>query len=897
MKKTLLLKVFIFNFNAMNIMKLFRFLFTVVLFTQISTLKAIEPYQDVTLSFEKRTNELVSQLTIQEKVDLMRYDSPAIERLGIPAMNWWNECLHGVARSGLATVFPQAIGMASMWDKDEMFSIANAISDEARAKNNEYISRGKRGIYQGLTFWTPNINIFRDPRWGRGMETYGEDPYLTGELAVPFVKGLQGNDPKYFKLIATAKHFAVHSGPESTRHSFDVWPSDRDMAETYTPHFKKVVKEGQVYSVMCAYQSYKGAPCCGNKFLETLLREKWGFKGYIVSDCWAVRDFYEKNAHHVVNTREEAAAMAVKAGTDVNCGDSYPALVNAVKQGLITEDELNVSVRRIIMARLKLGQFDDANHVKYQQIPYSVVDCKEHQQLALEAAHKSIVLLKNENNLLPLGKNMKKVAVIGPNANDNEVLLANYNGFPSLPKTPLMGIREKLPNTEVVFAQGCELAAKLPYFEALPTENLFTDESLTKHGLKAEYFDNNEWKGIAKHSRIDANVDFVWRTKAPFADMKYDEFSVKWSGILVPAISGEYALGAEGFSGFNLYIDDKLVTKWNDIHSPHKEYELMNLQAGKKYKIRIEYLQKNTEYAIMRLLWSKPKPNLKQEAIELAKSSDVVILCMGLSPLLEGEEMKVKVEGFSGGDRLDIKLPATQTDLIKEIYKLGKPVVLVLLNGSAIAFNWENENIPAILESWYPGQAGGTAIADVLFGDYNPAGRLPLTFYKSIDQIPAFDDYNMTGKTYRYFKKDPLYEFGYGLSYTSFEYALTKAPTEIKAGEPVNMTVNVKNTGKRDGDEVVQLYVTLTDSKYPVPIRSLQGFKRIHLNAGESKDVDFTVTPDQMSAFDDNSVAQVQAGNVIFSIGGKQPDKASIENKKVIQQTIRVVGEPFFVKE
>lgn len=854
-------------------------------------------YLDPKLNFEQRTEDLLSRLTLQEKVDLMRYDSPAIDRLGIPSMNWWNECLHGVARSGLATVFPQAIGMASMWDSEEMFTISNAISDEARAKHSEYVSRGKRGIYQGLTFWTPNINIFRDPRWGRGMETYGEDPYLTGELAVPFVKGLQGNDPKYFKLIATAKHFAVHSGPESTRHSFDVWPTDRDMAETYTPHFKKVVKEGQVYSVMCAYQRVRGVPCCGNKFLESLLREKWGFNGYIVSDCWAVRDFYEKNAHHVVNTREEAAAMAVKAGTDLNCGDSYPALVNAVKQGLITEVELNVSVRRLIMARMKLGQFDADKDVKYTQIPYSVLDSKEHQQLALEAARKSMVLLKNENNLLPLSKNLKKVAVIGPNGDDLDVLLANYNGYPSNPKTPLAGIREKLPNSEVVFAQGCELAAKLPYFEALPTDFLYTDESLKQHGLKAEYFDNSEWKGNPKHSRVDANVDFIWRTKAPFADMKYDEYSAKWSGVLVPAVSGDYSLGAEGFTGFNLYIDDKLLISGNDVHSPRKDYELVQLEAGKKYKIRLEYLQNNTEYAIMRLLWSKPKPNLKQEAIDLAKSSDVVILCMGLSPQLEGEEMKVKVEGFSGGDRLDIKLPATQSDLIKEIYKLGKPTVLVLLNGSALAFNWEKENIPAIVESWYPGQAGGTAIADVLFGDYNPAGRLPLTFYKSIDQIPAFDDYNMTGKTYRYFKKDPLFEFGYGLSYTTYEYTLTQAPDEIKAGEPIQLAVNIKNTGKLDGDEVVQLYVSLPDLKYPVPIRSLQGFKRIHLKAGETKEVRFTVTPDKMSAFDDNSVAQVQKGNVIISVGGKQPDKASIENKKVVQKIIRVVGDTYYVKD
>ncbi|MBV5281939.1 MAG: glycoside hydrolase family 3 C-terminal domain-containing protein [Paludibacter sp.] len=873
------------------------FLFIVSMLSFSQKQQAQLPYQKTELSFEQRTEDLLSRLTLQEKVDLMRYDSPAIPRMGIPAYNWWNECLHGVARSGLATVFPQAIGMAAMWDGNEMSSIANAISDEARAKYHDYISRDKRGIYQGLTYWTPNINIFRDPRWGRGMETYGEDPYLTGELAVPFVKGLQGDDPKYFKLVATAKHFAVHSGPESTRHSADIWPTDRDMAETYTPHFKKVVKDAQVYSVMCAYQRLKGAPCCGNKFLESMLRDKWGFKGYIVSDCWAVVDFFDKKAHHVVNTREEAAAMAVKAGTDLNCGSSYPALVKAVKKGLITEAELNVSVRRVIMARMKLGMFDPDENVKFAQIPFSVVDSKEHQELALDAARKSLVLLKNANNLLPLSKNLKKVAVIGPNADDLEVLLANYNGYPSSPKTPLAGIREKLPNSEVVFAQGCELAAKLPYFQAVPSNVLYTDESMTQHGLKANYFDNPNWKGKPKHSRVDANVDFIWRTTAPFADMKYDAFSANWSGVLVPTISGEYALGAEGLSGFNLYIDGKLVTKWKDVHHPRKMYELFNLVAGKKYKIRLEYLQHNTDYSIMRLLWSMPKPNLKQEAVELAKSSDAVILCMGLSPLLEGEEMKVKVDGFSGGDRLDIQLPATQSELIKEIYKLGKPTVLVLLNGSALAFNWEAEYVPAILEAWYPGQAGGTAIADVLFGDYNPSGRLPLTFYKSIDQIPAFDDYNMTGKTYRYFKKDPLYEFGYGLSYSTFEYETIQAPAEIKAGETLELTVNVKNTSNVDGDEIVQLYVSLPDSKFPVPIRSLQGFNRIHLKAGETKPVRFSITPDKMAAFDDNSVAQVRAGRVLVSVGGKQPDNASIENKKVASKTIQVTGDTFNVPE
>jgi beta-glucosidase len=835
-------------------------------------------------------------MTLQEKVDMLRYDSPGVARLGIPAHNFWNECLHGVARSGKATVFPQAIGMAAMWDGQAMASIAGAISDEARAKHHEYASRGKRGMYQGLTYWTPNINIFRDPRWGRGMETYGEDPYLTAGLAVPFIKGLQGDDPKYFKLVATAKHFAVHSGPESTRHSFDVWPSDYDLAETYLPHFKRAVQDAGVYSVMCAYQSFRGAPCCGSLFLDNLLRAEWGFEGYIVSDCWAIADFYTENAHHVTSTPEEAAVMAVRAGTDLNCGVTYPYLVSAVEQGLIAEEELNLPVTRVLTAMMKLGMFDKEEDVAYTKIPFSVVDSEKHQALSLDAARKSIVLLKNKNNILPFRKDVKKVAVIGPNADDQEVLLGNYNGYPSRPKTPLTGLREKLPNAEVVFAQGCALAAKLPYFEPIPAEYLFTDESASQQGLKAEYFANKAWEGTPAHTQTDANVDFIWQTTAPFDDMQYDAFSARWTGVLIPPVTGEYALGGEGFSGFNLYLNDSLVTRWRDVHHPRKVYELLQLEGGKSYNLRIEYVQDNTEYAIMRLLWGMPKPNLKQEALELAASADLVVLCMGLSPLLEGEEMPVKVEGFAGGDRLDIQLPATQTDLIREIHKLGKPTVLVLLNGSAVAFNWEAANLPAIIEAWYPGQEGGAALADVIFGDYNPAGRLPVTFYKDVKQIPAFDNYDMEGKTYRYFKNTPLYEFGYGLSYTTFKYDIKSIPASIKAGEPVQVEVEVKNTGERDGDEVVQLYVSLPGSKLKTAIRSLQGFNRIHLKAGEAQTVSFTLSPDQIAGRDENNRAQVTKGKALISVGGKQPDPQALASKQVVQKAVEITGDTYYIQ-
>ena len=848
------------------------------------------PFQNTALSFEQRATDLVSRLTLQEKVDMMRYDSPENTRLGIPAYNWWNECLHGVARAGQATVFPQAIGMAAMWDKTEMLNIATVISDEARAKYHDFSNRGKRDIYQGLTYWTPNINIFRDPRWGRGMETYGEDPYLTGELAVPFIKGLQGTDPKYFKLVATAKHFAVHSGPESQRHSFDVWPNPKDMAETYTPHFEKVVKEAGVYSVMCAYNAVNGAPCCGNKYLEQLLRKKWGFNGYIVSDCWAIVDFFDPKAHHVVNTKEEAAAMAVKAGTDLNCGESYPALVNSVQKGLLTEKELDVSVFRLMLARMKLGMFDPDSLVGFSNIPYSVVDSKEHQAVALEAARESIVLLKNDKNTLPLSKNIKKLAVIGPNSDDLDVLLGNYNGYPSNGKTPLAGLREKLPNAQVDFAQGCPLAKGLPYFDALPSAVLYTDASLSKHGLKAEYFNNSAWKGQPRHSRVDANVDFTWGTLAPFEDMKYDQFSVRWTGYIVVPETGSYAIGTDGFSGYNLWLGDSILIKYENIHHPNKKYEFLTLEAGKKYPIKLEYYQSNTEHAQMRLLWDAPDHNLKAEALALAKNADAVVLCMGLSPLLEGEEMKVKVDGFEGGDRLDIKLPAVQSELIREITALGKPTILVLLNGSAVSFPWEKENVPAIVEAWYPGQAGGTAIADVLFGDFNPAGRLPLTFYQSIDQIPPFSQYDMKGKTYRYFKGKPLYEFGYGLSYTTFSYTDLDVPASLKAGENLKIKVLVTNSGKVEGEEVVQVYTSLPNSKLDVPIRSLQGFERIALKPGESKWVNFNLEPVQMAGYDKNGVAQISTGKLLLSVGGKQPDAKSLANRSVLQKTIALNG-------
>jgi len=856
-------------------------------------------YKNTSLSFEERVDDLVDRMSLEEKVSQLSYMSAAIERLNIPEYNWWNECLHGVGRAGISTVFPQAIGMAAMWNDSAMFDIATVVSDEARAKHHDFVRQNKRGIYQGLTFWTPNINIFRDPRWGRGMETYGEDPFLSGKLGVSYIKGLQGNDSKYYKLIATAKHFAVHSGPEASRHSFDVTPSSYDFIETYAPQFKMAVDEAGVYSVMCAYNRYKGQPCCGSHELSNLLRNDWGFNGYIVSDCWAVRDFYEQNAHEVVNTKAEAAAIAVRAGTDLNCGDSYPALVEAVKLGYITEKEIDVSLKRLLLARMKLGMFDADKDVPFASIPYEVVNSAEHQQMALDAARESMVLLENKNKLLPFSKKLEKVAVIGPNSNDVDVLLGNYHGYASQPVTPFEGIKNKLPHATVEYAAGCHLAEGLPLLTAVPSEVLFTDSSLETSGLKAEYFNNDTFSGQAVLTRTDQQIDFKWWNQSPDNKVRVDTFSVRWTGFIKAPVNGKYAIGIEGFPNVRLLVNGEELISYSSEHHPQKQYEYLDFEKGKAYPITVEYIQLRTEYASAHLLWELPDNKLKKKALKLASESDLVVLCMGLSPLLEGEEMKVKVDGFSGGDRDHIQLPKTQKELIKAIHQLGKPTVLVLLNGSALAFNWEAEHIPAIIEAWYPGQAGGQAIADIIFGDYNPAGRLPLTFYKSVSQLPEFDDYSMKGRTYRYFDQEPLYPFGYGLSYTNFEYSELIMPQAISGGESLDVSVKVSNVGDFDGDEVVQLYIAHPEYKGQKAIRSLKGFKRIHLKAGESQYVNFELLPKDLAVLNDNMQYELDQSNVKITVGGQQPSDMTIEQKQVATGNVQVNlinNEPYLIK-
>jgi beta-glucosidase len=850
-------------------------------------------YKDPGAPMEKRVDDLLSRMSLEEKVSQLMSDSPAIERLGVPAYNWWNESLHGVARSGRATVFPQAIGLAATWDTELMSRVATAISDEARAKYHEYVRRGKRSIYQGLTFWTPNINLFRDPRWGRGMETYGEDPYLTGRMAVAFIKAMQGDDPKYLKTVATAKHYAVHSGPEPLRHTFDAVPTERDLWETYLPHFEMAVREGGAYSVMCAYNSVDGLPACANpRLLEEILRQRWGFQGYVVSDCGAIGDIYLN--HKSAPNAAEGVSRALKAGTDLNCGVEYENLLPAVRGGLLAESDLDRALRRLLVARFKLGMFDPPEMVKYARIPYSDNDSPAHAALALETARKSIVLLKNDRRTLPLSKTLKTIAVIGPNADDLNVLLGNYNGYPSAPVAPLEGIRRKLgAGVRVLYARGSEVAAGMPSFEIVPSTALLTSDGPNRqNGLNAEYFSSGNFDGQAHRpreltvpasgktvgripanpqplfTRIDPQVDFNWWDGAPREDMNDDDFGVRWTGYLAAPAPGTYQLGAVAVNAFELYMDDKLVVRGNTIHSRNYQYASVELQAGKLYKIRLDY-HKFVGDAGAQLVWSQPVVPRDPEALAAARQADAVVLVLGLSPRLEGEEMRVRVEGFQGGDRVDIGIPAVQEELLRKVAALGKPVVLVLLNGSALAVNWARDHVPAIVEAWYPGQAGGTALADVLFGDCNPAGRLPVTFYKSADQLPPFTDYSMKGKTYRFFRGEPLFPFGYGLSYTTFAYRNLNLPKQAAAGDPVTVSVEVANMGSRAGEEVVQLYVK-TPSK-GAPLHSLEGFQRVSLGPKERKQVQFTLSPRQLSSVTAQGRRVIEPGVFELSVGGKQP--------------------------
>ncbi|GGA26671.1 hypothetical protein GCM10010981_14160 [Dyella nitratireducens] len=694
-----------------------------------------DAYKDPKLSFEQRAADLVSRMTLEEKVSQMQNAAPAIPRLGIPAYDWWNEGLHGVARAGQATVFPQAIGLAATFDTTLMHQVATTISDEARAKYNDFERRGMHARYEGLTFWSPNINIFRDPRWGRGQETYGEDPFLTSRMGVAFVRGMQGDDPKYRKLDATAKHYAVHSGPESERHRFDVHPSERDLYETYLPAFQALVQEGKVDAVMGAYNRVDGESASASpRLLQDILRKQWGFDGYTVSDCDAVEDIYKN--HKIVQSAEQAAALALKSGMDLNCGTTYAALTQAVHDGLVSESDIDHALKPLMMARFRLGMFDPPQLVPWSRLPYAVNQSPQHDELARRAADESMVLLKN-NGVLPLSPNLHRIAVIGPTADDVAPLLGNYHGTPKAPVTILQGIRDAAPNAQVIYVHGADL------------------------------------------------------------------------------VEGIHGSGAA---------------------SPAESY---------------------------------------RQALDAAQKADVVIFAGGLTADLEGEEMKVHYPGFAGGDRTDLRLPATQEKLLESLQATGKPVVLVLTTGSALAIDWAKQHLPAILLAWYPGQRGGTAVADALFGRTDPAGRLPVTFYKADEKLPPFNDYRMEGRTYRYFKGETLYPFGYGLSYTRFAYSdLQLDRTKVAPGDHIKITLKVKNTGERAGDEVVQLYLKPLHAVHARVNEALRGFQRMPLQPGEEQTVSFDISPaTDLKYYDDvHHAYAVDPGSYRVQIGASSAD-------------------------
>ncbi|APO95704.1 glucan 1,4-alpha-glucosidase [Xanthomonas vesicatoria] len=846
------------------------------------------PYLDTQLPFETRAADLVSRMTLEEKAAQMQNAAPAIPRLQLPAYDWWNEALHGVARAGGATVFPQAIGLAATFDTPLMAEVATAISDEARAKHHDFLARGEHKRYQGLTFWSPNINIFRDPRWGRGQETYGEDPFLTARMGVTFVQGLQAQQGPYRKLDATAKHFAVHSGPEADRHHFDVHPSERDLHETYLPAFQALVQEGHVAAVMGAYNRVNGESASASRRLEGILRRDWGFDGYIVSDCAAIRDIWQN--HKIVHTPEAAAALGVKHGTDLDCGDTYAALPKAVRAGLIDEATIDTSLKRLMTTRMRLGMFDPPAKVAWAQIPASVNQSPQHDALARRTARESLVLLKNDG-LLPLKPTLKRIAVVGPTADDPMSLLGNYYGTPAAPVTILQGIRDAAPQAEVVYARGSDLVeGREDPNAAAPIDARYLRPAADakQNGLTGEYFKGRSLAGQPVLTRIDPRIAFRWDRNAPTDDalgrgelqpgqaLDKDDFSVRWHGQLLPPVSGDYDLQIAADDGVRLFLDGTLlIDQWRDAPRMRGGNASVRLEAGKAYDLRVEYYEA-TRDAGVRLAWRMPgaKPPL-QEAVDAARNAEVVVFVGGLTGDVEGEEMDVNYPGFAGGDRTDTRLPKPQRELLQALQATGTPVVAVLTTGSALAVDWAQQHVPAILLAWYPGQRGGSAVGDVLFGQASPGGRLPITFYKEAERLPAFDDYAMRGRTYRYFTGTALYPFGHGLSYTQFAYSdLRLDRTTLGADGTLRATLKVRNTGKRAGDEVVQLYLHPLDPKRERAGKELRGFQRMTLQPGEQREVAFTLkAADALRIYDEQrKTYAVDPGAYEVQIGASSSD-------------------------
>ena len=839
-------------------------------------------YTNTNLPAEERAADLVHQMTLEEKASQLVNQARAIPRLGIPAYDWWSEALHGVAREGV-TEFPEPVGLGATFDPAAIHRMAVVIGTEGRIKHDMAmkVNGGSSNIFEGLDFWAPNINIFRDPRWGRGQETYGEDPFLTAHMGVAFVTGMQGDDPRYYRVISTPKHYAVHSGPESTRHSADVTVSKHDELDTYLPAFRATVTEGKADSVMCAYNSINGQPACANEFLlQDQLRNKWAFKGYVVSDCGAVVDIY--NGHKFEPSQPQASAISLKRGMDNECVDftfkvkdnhDYKPYLDAVKQGYLKETDIDTAVIRLFTARMKLGMFDPPQMVPYSRTDEKLLDSSPHREMAHALANESIVLLKNDGTL-PI-KSEKKIVVIGPLAAQTKVLLGNYNGTPTHTVSVIEGMRKEFGSSRIQYEAGTQFLNHDA--DPVPASALTTDG---KPGVKVTFspLDMSNINSVTSTQSMAERVDPVVDAGAqplPASVANIHPLSIHWDCQLTATETADYNLGLKADGLFRIKLDGKNVISSYTGDPNEAKLGRVHLEAGKPATLHVEYTPPEKGAPLAKLMWAKVNMAPRPEAIAAAKSADVVVAVLGISSELEGEEMEVSEPGFKGGDRTSIDLPKPEEDLLESLVATGKPVVLVMTNGSALGVNWAKDHVNAIVDAWYPGEEGGTAVAETLSGKNNPAGRLPVTFYTSVDQLPPFEDYAMHGRTYRYFQGSPLYPFGYGLSYTTFSYSNLKLPTAaIAAGQPVTADVTVTNTGGMAGDEVAQLYLTFPDVK-GAPIRALRGFERVHLDAGKSTTLHFELKPRDLSMVSEAGDPIIAAGKYSVSLGGGQPNTAA----------------------
>jgi beta-glucosidase len=827
-------------------------------------------YLNPALTPAERAADLVHRMTLEEKASQLVNSARAIPRLGVPAYNWWSEALHGVAVDG-TTEFPEPVGLAATFDAPGIHEMATDIGIEGRVVHAEAVRAGGSTIFHGLDFWAPNVNIFRDPRWGRGQETYGEDPFLTGRMAVAFVSGMQGSNPRYYLAIATPKHFVVHSGPEPTRHFADVDVSKHDLEDTYLPAFRAAIVEGHAGSVMCAYNAINGQPACANQFvLQHTLRGAWDFQGYVVSDCGAVEDIL--NGHRFRPTQAQASAISLERGMDNECfgfapgkGDSdYRPYLDAVQEGYLPVSAIDTALIRLFTARIRLGMFDPPSMVPYDQIPATELDSPAHRALALRLADESMVLLKNDG-VLPL-RSVRRIAVVGPLADQTAVLLGNYNGTPKHTVTLLEGLKAAFPQAKITYVPGTQFLSNRG--SVVPTAALSTPDG--KPGVEAQYGFGTGFEGPPAPlvSRVEPTVDLQESSLPGALQGKKAPLAVHWTGFLESPASGDYYLGikADGFS--RLLLGDRLVEL---LFGPGANMGRVHLEKGQRVKIDVLCGYRPGDRPEAQLMWAPVDNNPDPAAIAAAKNADVVIAAVGITSRLEGEEMPVHEPGFLGGDRTNLEMPEPEEALVRAVAATGKPLVVVLMNGSALAVRWEKAHADAILESWYSGEEGGAAIADTLSGKNDPAGRLPVTFYEDVNQLPNFEDYSMKGRTYRYFTGQPLWPFGYGLSYTTFRYSgLTLPKAAIEAGQPLDASVRVTNTGKTGGDEVVQLYL-----KFPnvpgAPLRALRGFQRVHLAPGASRVVRFHLRPRDMSMVTEEGDIIVAQGDYTVSIGGGQP--------------------------